>query len=87
MYRTRVGGGGTAFTASPIAADGFLYLTGESGDVYVVRAGPTFEVVARNALGEECLSSPAASEGVLYYRTRGHLAALERGEPDAAAGR
>ena len=51
VYQERVGGGGS-FSASPVAADGKLYLTSEDGDVFVVKAGPTYELLATNAVGE-----------------------------------
>ena len=76
IYRERLGEGRTGFTSSGVAADGKLYFASEEGDVYVVRAGREFEVLATNSLGEECMASPAVSEGVLYYRTRGHVVAL-----------
>lgn len=75
VYRERLGAGRSGFTGSGIAADGKLYFTSEEGDVHVVD-GWRFDVLAVNALGEECMSSPAVSEGVLYYRTRGHLVAV-----------
>jgi outer membrane protein assembly factor BamB len=75
LYQTRLTEGG-GYTASPVAADGKVYFTGEDGDVHVVRAGPAFELLAKNPLGEVTLASPAVSEGVLYFRTRGHLVAV-----------
>lgn len=74
-YRARLGQG-QGFTASAVAADGKLYYTSEEGDVFVVRAGSAFELLAQNPLGEVALASPAVSEGVLYFRTRTHLIAV-----------
>src|SRR5207245_8979392 len=39
-YQERIGGKGGAFTSSPVAADGKIYLSSEDGDVFVVKAGP-----------------------------------------------
>lgn len=78
LYEQRLGEGTTGFTASPVAADGKVYFTSEDGDVYVLRAGPRFEQLARNRLGEVCMATPAISEGRLYFRTRGHLVAIGR---------
>lgn len=75
LYRTRLGEGGY-FTASPVAADGKLYFTGEDGDVFVVRAGPDFELLATNRLSEPVLASPAISGGMLLFRTQHHLLAI-----------
>jgi outer membrane protein assembly factor BamB len=80
VYRQRVGAG--AYTASPIAADGKLYFTTEEGDVIVARAGAEYEELARNAMGEICMSTPAISDGVLVVRTLKHVYGL--GQPDSA---
>lgn len=76
LYQQRLGEGGSGFTASPVGADGKVYFTSEEGEVFVVKAGPDFELLARNRLGEVALATPAVSEGVLFFRTRGHLMAV-----------
>ncbi len=75
LYRARVGGGGS-FSASPIAADGRLYLANEDGDVYVVKAGRTYEELAKNEMKEVVMSTPAITDGVIIVRTIGHVVAL-----------
>jgi outer membrane protein assembly factor BamB len=65
-----------AFSASPVAGDGKVYCTGEEGQVVVVRAGRSFEVAARNQMGETCMATPAIARGALYFRTRSHLVAI-----------
>lgn len=79
-YRKRLGPGGTGFTASPVADKEKLYFTSEEGEVYVIRAGTTFEELAVNKLGETCMATPAISRGALYFRTRSHLIAVAAGE-------
>jgi len=64
------------FSASPVAGDGKVYCTSEEGDVVVVRAGRTFEVIARNQMGESCMATPAISRGSLVFRSRSHLVAI-----------
>src|SRR5262249_7656175 len=54
VYKERIGG--TSYTASPVAADGRLYFTSEQGDVRVVKAGPAFELLSVNELGDYCLA-------------------------------
>ena len=76
LYATRLGTGRTGFTASAVYADGKLYFTSEEGEIHVIKTGPEFELLAVNDMGEECLATPAISEGVLYWRTRGHLVAI-----------
>ena len=75
LYRARVGGGG-AFSASPIAADGKLYLASEDGDVFVVQAGPEYVELAHHTMGEVIMASPAISDGLLFIRTLGHVWAI-----------
>ena len=76
QFRERIGSGGQGFTSSAVAANGRIYCASEEGEVVVLKAGPTFEVLATNHLGENCMATPAISEGVLYYRTRSRLIAL-----------
>jgi outer membrane protein assembly factor BamB len=76
LYQERLGGGTSGFSASPVAADGKVYFTSEEGDVYVVASGPKFELLAVNSLDEIAMATPAVSEGVLYFRTRGHVIAV-----------
>jgi outer membrane protein assembly factor BamB len=77
VYQQRLGSGTTAFTSSTIAADGKVYFTSEDGDVYVVKAGREFELLATNPLGGITMASPAVSEGVLYFRTSNKLIAVK----------
>ena len=76
LYQQRIGGGGSGFSASPVAADGKVYFSSEDGSIYVVQAGPEFEILAENPMGETLMATPALSEGVMYIRTRGHLVAV-----------
>lgn len=76
VYQKRLGGDATDVTASLVAGDGKVFVTSEDGEVFVVKAGPTFEVLATNVLGEPALATPAISEGVLYFRTVKSLVAI-----------
>lgn len=75
-YQQRLADGRTGFTASPVAADGKVYFTSEDGDVYIVKAGPTFELLATNPMGEVCMATPAIADSVMFFRTRGHVVAI-----------
>lgn len=75
-YQMRLGSGQTGFTASPVAANGNIYFSGEYGEIFVVRAGPEFELLGSNEMHEICMATPAISEGTLFFRTRGHLVAI-----------
>jgi outer membrane protein assembly factor BamB len=59
---------GRHHSASPVCADGRLYLPSDEGVTYVVKAGPTFELIAENAIDDECYSSPAIANGQLFLR-------------------
>jgi outer membrane protein assembly factor BamB len=74
VYQQRLASGW--FSASPVANAGRVYVTSEEGEVFVVKAGPTYELIARNQLQEPCLASPAISEGRLFFRTQDHLIAF-----------
>lgn len=76
IYRQQIKHGGGGFSGSPVAADGKLYLSGEDGDIYVVRAGDEFELLATNPMGELLMASPALSDGMLYVRAEKHLFAI-----------
>ncbi|MBL8208699.1 MAG: PQQ-binding-like beta-propeller repeat protein [Blastocatellia bacterium] len=76
MYEERLGPAALC-SASPVAADGKIYCTSEDGVIYVIKAGPKLEVLAKNDLGEPCLATPAISQGVLYFRTAASLIAIK----------
>ncbi|MEZ6063851.1 MAG: PQQ-binding-like beta-propeller repeat protein [Planctomycetaceae bacterium] len=67
---------GGSFTASPFAYNGHLFCLNEDGLTYVVKAGPEFEIVGRNDLGELSLSSPAIAGDKLLIRTASKLYCL-----------
>jgi hypothetical protein len=45
-----------------------IYVSNEDGDMLVVRAGPTYEHIATNSMGELLMATPALSDGVMYVR-------------------
>jgi outer membrane protein assembly factor BamB len=66
----------SSFSSSPIAANGKLYLSSEDGDVFVVRAGPKYELLATNAMGQPLMATPAISDGLLILRTKDFVYAV-----------
>ena len=64
---------GSAFTASPWAYNGKIFLLSEDGDTYVVQAGPEFRLVGKNSLNEMSLATPAVVRGSLILRTQSKL--------------
>ena len=61
------------YYASPVAADGKIFLANTEGKVSVLKAGAQWEVLAVNDLADEVSATPALSDGRLYVRTRGVL--------------
>ncbi len=64
---------GRHHSASPILADGHVYMSDDDGITYVLKNDGTFTVVSRNPLGDECYASPAVSNGQIFIRTLHHL--------------
>lgn len=86
VYKERIAGTkSVAFTASPVAADGKLYFPSEDGEVFVVKAGPKFELLATNPMGEVLMATPAIVDGMMIFRGRQHLFAI--GEAAAKPGK
>ncbi len=79
VYQERLPSG---FSASPVAADGKLYLASQDGEVFVVRAGRKFELLATNPMGQALMATPAISGGMLIVRGEKHVYAI--GERQAA---
>jgi outer membrane protein assembly factor BamB len=58
---------------SLVAGAGRLYVTNHAGETLVLKADPSFEVLAKNKLGERVLSSCAVSDGEIFIRSYQHL--------------
>lgn len=61
------------FFGSPVWVDGKLYCITMDGDVVVVRAADTYELLAINSLGETSHAAPAVAGGRMYLRTYSQL--------------
>ena len=66
----------SSFSASPVAADGRLYLASEDGDVFVVKAGRQYELLSRNVMGQPLMATPALSQGMLLLRGENAIFAI-----------
>lgn len=64
------------FSASPVSVDGKVFFTNDDGETFVLRAGPTFELLHVNTIGARTLASPALVDGRWYIRTDGNLMAI-----------
>jgi len=68
------------FYSSPICINGILYGVTTNGEVVVVRAGPSYELLAVNPVGEKSHATPAVGDGRLYVRTFSHLVCIGGGK-------
>jgi outer membrane protein assembly factor BamB len=75
IWQERVDG---VFSASPVAGGGHIYFVSENGETVVLKAGRAPQVLARNALGERAVASPAISKGQIFIRTDNHVFAIGR---------
>lgn len=78
IYRQRLASVGNGFSASPVAADGKIYLSNEDGDILVVAAGREFKQIAANSMDDLLMATPALSDGVMFVRTARTLFAVGR---------
>jgi len=60
-----------------IAANGKLYFCSEEGNVHVIKAGPEFQLLAKNSLKDLCMATPAISGNTLFFRTQHFLIAVD----------
>jgi outer membrane protein assembly factor BamB len=64
------------FMGSPVAFGGLIALTSEDGDTFLLKAGPSHEIVRTNSIDEPVYSSPAIANGRIYIRAEKHLFAI-----------
>jgi outer membrane protein assembly factor BamB len=75
---------GGAYSASPVVADGKVYVLSENAKTTVLAAGPEFKVLSENPLeGDHALSSIALAGRELFIRTGRHLYCISESAPAA----
>jgi outer membrane protein assembly factor BamB len=74
VWTERIGG---KYAASPICADGRLYLSSQDGTTTVLKPGRVLEVIATNKLDAGFMASPAVDGNAFYLRTKTHLYRVE----------
>jgi outer membrane protein assembly factor BamB len=75
IYQQKVGDM-ASFSASGVASDGKLYFASEQGEVFVIKAGPEFELLSTNPMQDVLMATPAVSEGTLFIRSHHRLFAV-----------
>ncbi len=87
LKRGRLKQGGKRFYASPVAADGKVFIVDTAGQMSVLRADAQWEHLATNVLGEPCYATPALYDGRLYVRTSRTLYCFAKSDGEDAARR
>ena len=77
-YISRIPHKGYGFSASPVAADGRIYLPGEDGIVLEMKAGEILQYVHTHNIGEPIMATPALAGKTLYLRGKDHLFAFSK---------
>ena len=77
LYTNRIGTTNSTFSASPVAGRGHIYFSSEDGEVFVVKAGPKYELAAVNRMGEALMATPAITDGMLIVRGQQHVFAVK----------
>ena len=65
-----------SFSASPVGVDGKIFFANDQGEVFVLKAGPEFQILHVNKFDEQVLASPALVDKTWYWRTAKHLYAI-----------
>jgi outer membrane protein assembly factor BamB len=82
MWKNRLG---RHHSSSGVYANGNVYFLDDDGTTHVFKAGPKFEEVGQNALGENAYASPALSNGQIFVRTSGHLWCVGKRDGETAS--
>jgi outer membrane protein assembly factor BamB len=69
----RLAGALGAYSSSPVAAEGKIFIASEEGKVIVLKAGAEWSVMQINDLEEGCYATPALANGSIYLRTNDAL--------------
>lgn len=79
IYTAKLGNS-KSFIASPVASDGKIYIVDEEGTVYIMKDGDTFGQLAEIPLKDNCLTAPALTDGLIFFRTQKWLIAAGKNQ-------
>jgi outer membrane protein assembly factor BamB len=82
LFRSRVAPGAAAFTASPWAYDGKVFVLSEEGDTFVIEAGDEYRLLGVNSLDDFSMATPAIVGDRLLVRTQNHLYSIRNRRQD-----
>jgi outer membrane protein assembly factor BamB len=74
IYSAKLGDS-KSFIASPVASDGRIYIVDEFGTVYIIGDGESFNLIAEIPLNDICMTAPAITDGMIFFRTQKYLIA------------
>jgi len=77
IYKEKIGKA-EFFLSSPVASDGKIYITSVPGLVYILEEGPEFKILDASPLGDVCMTTPAITDNIIFFRTEGHLIAISK---------
>jgi outer membrane protein assembly factor BamB len=75
IYNAKLGNA-KSFIASSVASDGKIYIVDEEGTVYIIRDGDSFNLIAEIPLNDICMTAPALTDGMIFFRTQKYLIAV-----------
>jgi outer membrane protein assembly factor BamB len=75
VYNAKLGTS-NSFIASPVASDGRIYIVDEEGTVFIIRDGPAFNLLAELPMKDICMTAPAITDGMIFFRTQHSLFAV-----------
>jgi outer membrane protein assembly factor BamB len=75
LYNAKLGNS-QSFIASPVASDGKIFIVDEQGTVYIIKDGDSFKQLAEIPMYEVCLTAPAITDGIIFFRTQKYLIAV-----------
>jgi outer membrane protein assembly factor BamB len=75
IYNAKLGGA-KSFIASPVASDGMIYIADEEGTVYIIKDGDTFQLLYEVPMNDICMTAPAITDGMIFFRTQHYLYAV-----------
>ncbi len=75
VYNAKLGKA-NSFIASPVASDGRIFIVDEEGTVFIIQDGKSFKLLAEIPLNDICMTAPAITDGMIFFRTQNNLFAI-----------
>jgi outer membrane protein assembly factor BamB len=75
IYNAKLGNA-KSFIASPVASDGKIYIVDEEGTIYIIKDGDSFELLAEIPMNDICMTAPAITDRLIFFRTQHYLFAV-----------